>query len=124
VWLARIGDSTAATLSQTPDGAPQWHFLFGDQADAQAGIATTRTKALPSQHLTYEHTLIELPRDSALFLLTDGIRIPLELSESVREGLGRRWLTPPAPLDFASHVSFNRRGEFDDRTVVGVWLRS
>lgn len=123
VWLARIGNSTAVTLSQTPDGTPQWHFLFGDQAEAQAGIATTRTKVLPTQHFTYEHTLIELPRDTALFLLTDGIRIPLEISESVREGLGRQWLTPPAPLDFASHVSFNRRGELDDRTVVGVWLR-
>jgi hypothetical protein len=123
VWLARIGDSTAVTLFQTPDGTPQWRFLFGDQAAAQDGIATTKTKALPTQHLTYEHKRIELPRDTALFLLTDGIRIPLEISESVREGLGRQWLTPPAPLDFASYVRFNRRGEVDDRTVVGVWMR-
>jgi len=123
VWLARVGNSTAVTLSKSPEGAPKWHFLFGDQAEGQGGIATTRTKALPTQHLTHEHTLIELPRDTALFLLTDGIRTPLELSPSAREGLGQRWFTPPAPLDFASHVSFNRRGELDDRTAVGVWIR-
>ena len=122
-WFARVGDSTAAALSQTPDGEPQWRFLFGEKTDAQDGIATTRTSALPHHAQGYEHLLIPIPRGRAVFLLTDGVRIPLELSPSVREGLGRRWLTPPAPLDFASHVSFNRRGEFDDRTVVGIWLR-
>jgi hypothetical protein len=123
VWFTRVGDSTVAALSQAPDGNPQWEFLFDDQADSQGGVATTKTHAIPDHHLRHEHKLIPLPHDTALFLLTDGLRTPLELSTSVREGLGRRWLQPPAPLDFASHVQFNRRGEFDDRTVVGVWLR-
>jgi hypothetical protein len=122
-WFARVGDSTAATLSQTADEKPQWRFLFGEKTDAQDGIATTRTSALPHHAQGFEHLLIPIPRGRAVFLLTDGVHIPLELSPSVREGLGRRWLSPPLPLDFASHVSFNRRGEFDDRTVVGIWLR-
>jgi Serine/threonine protein phosphatase len=123
VWLARVGDSTVAALSQTPDGDPLWEFLFDDQADSQGGVATTKTNAVPDHHLRHEHKLIPLHRGTALFLLTDGVSTPLELSASVREGLGRHWLQPPAPLEFASHVSFNRRGELDDRTVVGVWLR-
>jgi Protein phosphatase 2C len=123
VWLARVGDSTVAALSQTPEGNPRWEFLFDDQAASQGGVATTTTNAVPDHHLCYEHKLIPLHRGTSLFLLTDGVRFPLELSASLREGLGRRWLQPPPPIEFASHVSFNRRGEFDDRTVVGVWLR-
>jgi hypothetical protein len=121
VWLANVGNSTAAILSQTPEGAPLWQFLFGENVDATDGIATIKTSALPDQRIKYEHKLIHIPRDTALFLLTDGVSGPLALSQSVREGLGRRWMTPPAPLDFASHVNFNRLGEHDDRTAVGIW---
>lgn len=123
VWLARVGDSTVAALSQTPGGDPYWEFLFDNQADTESSVATTKTNAIPDYHLRYDHKLIPLRYGTALFLLTDGVRTSLELSASVRDGLGRRWLRPPAPLEFASHISFNRRGELDDRTAVGVWLR-
>ena len=124
VWLGRVGDSTAATLSQTPEGTPLWQFVFGGEDASQGGVATTKTRAMPYQPLKCEQKLLApSPDTAALFLLTDGLSIPLELGESVREGLGRRWLDAPSPLDFASHLGFNRRGELDDRTGVGVWLQ-
>ena len=76
VWLARVGDSTVAALSRTPDGDPQWQFLFDDQTDSQ-GVATTKTNAVPDPSLRYEHKLTLLHRGTALFLLTDGVKYPL-----------------------------------------------
>lgn len=125
VWLARIGNSTAVTLSRPTDGqSPLWQFVFDERESNQDAVATTATRALPSRSLQCEFKLMPLKRGTQLFLLTDGLSIPLEISSLVREGLGRLWLNPPSPLDFASQVSFNRRGELDDRTAVGVWLRT
>jgi hypothetical protein len=122
-WLARVGDSTAVKLSQAGSETPRWQFLFGGQERVTEGIETNKTNALPARNIIYEQTLMQLPAGTALFLLTDGVSFPLTMSPSMREGLGRLWLTPPAPFDFASHVSFDRRGEYDDRTVVGIWPR-
>jgi hypothetical protein len=120
-WLARVGDSTAVTLSHEASGTPRWQFLFGGQERVTEGIETNKTDALPARNIIYEQTLMQLPTGTALFLLTDGVSFPLAMSQSMRDGLGSRWQRPPSPLEFASHVWFNRRGETDDRTVVGIW---
>ena len=100
---------------------PGGSFSLADRERATEGIETNKTDALPARNIIYEQTLMQLPAGTALFLLTDGVSFPLTMSQSVRDGLGSRWQRPPAPLDFASHVWFNRRGETDDRTVVGIW---
>lgn len=92
-----------------------------DTSEDASGFYSGRVRALPHASpslATAEHPL----GDGPLFLMTDGVGVPLQGSEQVRETLAGWWATPPDLFTFAQQVGFARKGHMDDRTVVGVWL--
>lgn len=118
----------------TPQGA--YHgFMIGDggvlilaagQAAAVAGArggSFTHTDALPGGHVRLEEFAGRLEPGSALMLATDGLAVPM-FSPDVASVLARAWERPPSLLDFLHDMSFERRGEADDRTGVGIWFGS
>jgi hypothetical protein len=112
VWT---DDSSVWTLV---DGC--WESLTPDQ-DGSEEIHSGRVRALPHAHpriTTAGHPV----GDGPLFVMTDGVGVPLQGSGQVRDTLGRWWAAPPDVFTFARQVAFARRGHMDDRTVVGVWF--
>ncbi|WP_327006837.1 protein phosphatase 2C domain-containing protein [Dactylosporangium sp. NBC_01737] len=109
VWLLRDGQWT----NLTPAGA--------SSADADPSIHSTRVRALP--HPDPQVKTVEMIIDQgALFVMTDGVGVPLESASEVRGTLAGWWSTPPDVFTFGRQVGFARKGHQDDRTVVGVWL--
>jgi serine/threonine protein phosphatase PrpC len=112
-------DDTSVWLLD-PDG---WTNLTPDpsEADDPDGLHTGRVQALPSADPRVLVT--EAPAETgALFVLTDGVGVPLAGSRQVREALASWWATPPDVFTFARQVGFARKGHLDDRTAVGVWF--
>jgi hypothetical protein len=108
VWLLDTGGWT----NLTPDPA-------GD--DDPDGLHTGRVRALPSENSRV--FVAEVPAETgALFVLTDGVGVPLAGSQQVRETLAGWWAVPPDVFTFARQVGFARKGHLDDRTAVGVWF--
>lgn len=92
-----------------------------DASDDDSGIHSGRVKALP--HASPRVWTAEYPvGEGPLFVMTDGVGVPMEASEQVRDTLADWWATPPDVFTFAQQVGFARRGHMDDRTVVGVWF--
>lgn len=63
----------------------------------------------------------QLARGSALIVATDGLADPMR-SPDVAAVLAGAWSKPPSILGFLGDLSFERRGEGDDRTGVAVWF--
>jgi serine/threonine protein phosphatase PrpC len=80
-----------------------------------------RASALPSAYSQVEAFSGQLGRGSALLAATDGLSDPMR-SGDVATAIGRTWQRPPTVLDFLYDLSFERRGEADDRTGVCVWF--
>jgi hypothetical protein len=100
-----------------------WRNLTPDPADADgaSGLHTGGVRALPAA--TPRALVVETPVETgALFVLTDGVGVPLAGSRQVRETLATWWATPPDVFTFARQIGFARKGHLDDRTTVGVWL--
>jgi serine/threonine protein phosphatase PrpC len=85
------------------------------------GTAFGEIHALPDAFTRAEEFSGNLEQGSALLLATDGLFDPM-LSPDVAEVLGPAWRRPPAILDFLYDMSFERRGEADDRTGLCVWF--
>jgi serine/threonine protein phosphatase PrpC len=118
--LAWTDDSSAWSLTDS-----RWQNLTPDPdaVDDGSGLHSGRVKALPhaSPRLrTAEHPVGAGP----LFLMTDGVGVPLEGSAQVRETLAEWWAGPPDVFTFGQQVGFARKGHMDDRTVVGVWFEA
>jgi serine/threonine protein phosphatase PrpC len=79
------------------------------------------TDALPGGHARLEEFAGRLAPGSALLLATDGLHVPLQ-SPDVAGVLARAWERPPSLLEFLHDMSFERRGEADDRTGVAIWF--
>jgi hypothetical protein len=88
---------------------------------APRGESFTETSALPGSYSTIEEFSGQLRPGSALLAATDGLYVPLG-SREVAAYLARHWRQPPPPLVFVHQLSFDRRGEWDDRTGVCVWF--
>lgn len=122
-------DHRHASVAWTDDSSA-WLLVGGswqnltpdpDASEDASGLHSGRVRALPhaSPRLaTAEHPL----GDGPLFLMTDGVGVPLQGSAQVRETLADWWATPPDLFAFAQQVGFARQGHLDDRTVVGVWF--
>jgi hypothetical protein len=114
--IVRSDDSTVWHLAPcgtwTPVAAP----------DAGAGsVHTGSVRALPAICPRLHHA--EIPfADGALFVMTDGVGLPLETTAEVRDTLAAWWSAPPPIFRFAGQVGFARTTHLDDRTVVGVWV--
>jgi hypothetical protein len=78
-------------------------------------------RALPHREPRFRIREIAAER-GALFVLTDGVGVPLESAGDVRRNLAQWWASPPDVFTFGSQVSFARKAHLDDRTAVGVWL--
>jgi serine/threonine protein phosphatase PrpC len=124
-------DNRHASVAWTDDTSAwlltegQWRNLTPDPdaSDDDSGLHSGRVKALPHANprlRTAEHPIGGGP----LFLMTDGVGVPLEGSAQVRETLAGWWATPPDVFTFAQQVGFARKGHMDDRTVVGVWFEA
>jgi serine/threonine protein phosphatase PrpC len=119
VSLAWTDDSSVWSLT-----AGRWQNLTPDPgASEDDGIYSGRVKALPNSSPRLATTELSLG-EGPLFVMTDGLGVPLEGSAQVRETLADWWATPPDLFTFAQQVAFARKGHLDDRTVVGVWFES
>ncbi|GAA1640331.1 protein phosphatase 2C domain-containing protein [Actinoplanes couchii] len=125
----RIGpDGRHASVAWTDDSSVWqlddgrwWNLTPDPDAEPDSGLYTGRVKALPHADprlRTAEHPLTEGP----LFLMTDGVGVPLQGSAQVRETLAGWWAGPPDVFTFARQVGFARKGHMDDRTAIGVWF--
>ncbi|HTJ71249.1 MAG TPA: protein phosphatase 2C domain-containing protein [Actinospica sp.] len=115
--IAWTDDSTVWLLD-----ANGWTKLTDEAAAAGSGpLHHTSVRALPHPEPRF-HTA-EVPAErGALFVMTDGVGVPLESGADVREALAEWWATPPDPFTFGRQVGFARRSHMDDRTVVGIWF--
>jgi hypothetical protein len=107
VWLLRDGVWSNLTPAVTRDEDPSLH--------------TGRVRALPHRDPTVRVVDVTLDR-GALFVMTDGVGVPLQGAGEVRDTLSAWWAGPPDVFTFGRQVGFNRKGHQDDRTVVGIWL--
>jgi serine/threonine protein phosphatase PrpC len=114
--VARVGDSTALLLV---DG--RWLHLWAAEIDD--GALSTATAALPAS-MAVEVAGVAVPPGAALILLTDGVANPLhDGPTTVAPALASALATPPRPLELAGVADFSRQGCFDDRTILGVWVK-
>lgn len=115
--IAWTDDSTVWRLD-----ADGWTKLTPDPAPTGTGaLHHTGVRALPHREPRYQ--TVEVPVDAgALFVMTDGVGVPLEGAADVRATLAQWWAAPPDPFTFGRQVGFARRSHMDDRTVVGIWF--
>ncbi|GAB2587905.1 hypothetical protein Aab01nite_49480 [Paractinoplanes abujensis] len=90
-------------------------------AGPPAGGSFTETAALPGSWTTVETFEGRLQPRTALVVVTDGLSVPMR-SPDVATHLTRRWHEVPTIVEFLDDISFERRGESDDRTAVCVWF--
>jgi hypothetical protein len=115
--VAWVGDSTFWHLDD--DG--QWTLIAGASTTDEDNVYHSgRVSPMPSRDGACEHQAFRLD-GGALFLMSDGVGTPLQWSREVRQTLASWWARPPDPFAFAAQAGFARRGEMDDRTVVGIW---
>ncbi|WP_172592054.1 protein phosphatase 2C domain-containing protein [Subtercola boreus] len=114
--LARcsIGDSPIWILQNS-----EW-TLWSPDGDVDESFSAPIT-AIPFAEAAV-NVQSQLISHGAVFVMTDGVGTPLQLSPDVRLSLAAWWESPPNLFEFGSQVSFARRSFIDDRTVVGVWL--
>jgi Protein phosphatase 2C len=140
-FIPRPEEYTARTLATTLMAAwfrPDGHysgFMVGDGAvfgiiagqvsvvAAPRSKAYSATEALPGSYANVEQFTGQLVPGSALLLATDGLADPMQ-SPDVAEELGRSWKQPPTVLGFLVDMSFERKGEADDRTGACAWFAS
>ncbi|MBM2623212.1 protein phosphatase 2C domain-containing protein [Actinoplanes sp. LDG1-06] len=81
-----------------------------------------RTDSLPGSENAVRKFSGRLRPGSALVVVTDGLSGAMASAE-VSAHLTRCWAGVPTVAGFLHDVSFQRRGESDDRTAVGVWFK-
>ncbi len=106
-----VGDGGVFTLTNGQVG----QVVQGD------GSRFSDTEALPFGYTQVERFAGRLAPGSAVLIATDGLSVPM-LSPDVAAALGETWRQPPSVLNFLYDLSFERRGESDDRTAAAVWI--
>lgn len=87
-------------------------------------ITSTSVRPLPGKVRSSANRVVLQPGD-ALFVGSDGIGDPIgDGSGEVGQELARRWAGPPSIDRFLLDVNVYRRSFDDDRTAVGIWVRS
>src|SRR5262249_51223789 len=112
--IAWTDDSTVWQLADK-----EWTKLTVVAAEAEGALHTAGVRALPHRQPRF-HTVEVVADTGALFVMSDGVGVPLESSKEVRDTLARWWALPPDVFTFARQVGFARKSHMDDRTVVGV----
>jgi serine/threonine protein phosphatase PrpC len=83
--------------------------------------AFTETEALPGSWSAAEVFSGRLHPGSALIVVTDGLSLPMR-SPDVAAHLTHCWRSVPTVVEFLHDMSFDRKGEADDRTAACVWF--
>ena len=117
-----------ASLAWTDDSVV-WGLVEGNlkiltQAEDQReeSVHTGSVRALPHKEPRFHQRTITLDGMTAIFVMSDGVGVPLEQSFEVRETLAQWWREPPDAFTFGRQVGFARKSHMDDRTVVGIWF--
>jgi len=110
-WAFTIGDSGLLRLT---DGS--WKTVLG----AERALLNDVHGTLPSSDPPIDVVSGRLHPGEALLLATDGLLLPMAAAE-VGSFLAARWQQPPDLLDFIADLSFERRGEADDRAAICLW---
>jgi hypothetical protein len=112
--IAWTGDSPVWQLDDAG-----WRELTATNASVDQPLHTGTVRSLPS----VEPRILtsDIAVTTPIFLMTDGVGVPLAGSTQVRDQLAGWWTRPPDVFDFARQVGFARKGHVDDRTVVGLW---
>jgi Protein phosphatase 2C len=118
VELARVGDTTAFVVHR--DGSSTELFEPPDPERVD-----TTTAALPATAPLVEAAELILEPGQVLVVVTDGIAGPWrDGPTTVAPGLASVLLGHPGPTELLEVADFSRLGCHDDRTAVGVWLRT
>lgn len=114
-----VGDSPSYILQNDT-----WQLIT--PAIKQGEVMDQTTAALPLQDnskLKVDWIDVELAPGSALFVVTDGIGTSLDNGNTtLGEYLRSEWARPCSMKQFTNALDFDRSGEDDDRTVVGIWI--
>lgn len=114
--IAWTDDSTVWRL----DG-PEWTELTVADPSPDGKLHSTSVRALPHDRPRF-HTARVPVHGGAIFVMTDGVGVPLAGASEVRDTLAGWWAAPPDEFTFGRQVGFARKSHLDDRTVVGIWF--
>jgi serine/threonine protein phosphatase PrpC len=132
--LARVGDSTAFSLSAGSD----WQEIFSPEAHGELRTTATDVLPLPGRRraaaaadgpgVAIEVASVQLGPGTALVLVTDGVANPLRdgpstVAPALASVLAAGARGQLSPLELAHATDFSRRGALDDRTLLVVWPR-
>jgi hypothetical protein len=128
VTVTRKGESWAGEVAWVGDSMlwhlgndSRWRLLTGGKDEDDTRLyRSTATAVLPSSDGTCTKREF-MVTGGALFVMTDGVGLPLSWGRDVQEKLAEWWSRPPDPLTFAAQVGFARKSHLDDRTVIGIW---
>ncbi|WP_182908088.1 PP2C family serine/threonine-protein phosphatase [Microbispora sp. H13382] len=112
--LVRVGDCMAWYLHRGV-----WTSCFGEE-DADTGVATSATHALPHDIEHVEVGYADLYPGDLLLLCTDGLAKPMR-GPQVSSQLASWWSRPPSLPEFFWQMSFRAKTHDDDRTAVCIW---
>jgi hypothetical protein len=115
--IAQSDDSTVWRLA--PDG--EWSAGVAEPAAAEGAPHSGSVRGLPATPPHIHHSEISFDC-GALFVMTDGVALPLTIAAEVRDTLAEWWSSAPPIFEFGQQVGFARKSHLDDRTVVGVWV--
>jgi serine/threonine protein phosphatase PrpC len=99
-----------------------WTILSTSDDPTDPVLHTGSVRALPHREPRFQQASLSLDSITAIFVMTDGVGVPLEQSSEVQETLARWWSEPPDVFTFGQQVGFARKSHIDDRTVVGIWF--
>ncbi len=122
VWFVRLGDTSGWLVTLSEESDPHWSPI-GEVKNDGAVIAESATMALPYlPDGDLPVTELEIPGNSFLALVTDGIGDPLGSGTGITgRALADWWKSPPNIYQFGAQVDFSRNTFDDDRTAVVVW---
>lgn len=118
------GEIGAAKIAWVGD-SPVWLLSGGKWSEVAAPGGEGDAFAAPIVALPSSTAVVQLATTPAgvggIFVMTDGVGVPLRNSSEVQQALAAWWAEPPGIYAFGAQVEFARQSFQDDRTVVGVW---
>jgi len=99
-----------------------WTMLSTSDDPTEPVLHTGSVRGLPHLEPRFQQAVVALESTSGIFVMSDGVGVPLAQSSEVQATLAQWWNEPPRVFAFGEQVGFARKSHMDDRTVVGVWF--
>jgi hypothetical protein len=115
VTVCGVGDSEAWLF----DSDRSWSALHHERARGKEN-ATRQLPGYPQAKVTQA---FPASRGAVVLLGSDGFAEAVGSGTPLVRELSRRWLRPPAPLEFLAQLNFVEDHWTDDRAAVAVWVR-